>query len=199
MSTPTKDSSRRDSFDSVKTSNVSSPKVNKNTALLISQADFIVGLLHSFCPELIGLLNRNFGLVPSKTRTPRPIRLQCDNPIYDFGLLTFTKYNVNFVQKVDFCYISVEKPFQSEDSEFSPAMSEGVFEMPYNLVKEDIEKSFKSKWKALRKLHKQRVKPEELAKKTESTGKRMTFTSESIYYSTSFNLKAIRARHKSKF
>ena len=56
-------------------------------------------------------------------------------------------------------------------------MSEGVFEMPYSLVKEDIEKSFKSKWKALRKLHKQRLKSDDLVKKTEGTAKNSTYDS----------------------
>ena len=49
-------------------------------------------------------------------------------------------------------------------------MSEGVFEMPYSLVKEDIEKSLKSKWKALRKMHKQRTKSEDCGKKINSQG-----------------------------
>lgn len=38
--------------------------------------------------------------------------------------------------------------FQSEVSE--EPMSDGMFEMPYDLVKEDIEKSIRAKWRALK-------------------------------------------------
>ena len=41
--------------------------------------------------------------------------------------------------------------------------------MPYSLVKEDIEKSLKSKWKALRKMHRQRIKPDDKSRKTDSS------------------------------
>nr|XP_039258171.1 uncharacterized protein LOC120334744 isoform X1 [Styela clava] len=39
----------------------------------------------------------------------------------------------------------------SETSDVSEPMSDGMFEMPYDLVKEDIEKSIRNKWRALKK------------------------------------------------
>ncbi|XP_076814079.1 afadin- and alpha-actinin-binding protein B-like isoform X2 [Clavelina lepadiformis] len=41
----------------------------------------------------------------------------------------------------------------SEESEASDSVLDGMFEMPYDIVKDDIEKSLKSKWRALRRLY----------------------------------------------